>query len=389
MAASPQTVTSNAQYMNARTNVYTAHELRKPFEELPIGPGAKDYDSFRVRQRVAGANMSVDCTAASILNTAWVRFSTSVTAATAPADSGLYRVDYNSATIINLDIAAADPTNPRIDQVFLAVEDAQAAGANNQATIRVVTGTPTGGATLENRTGVGANPAGMGSILLADILVPAAAATVVTANIRDRRPVGVWGTVPWAGAFGTQIDMVQLTVSPLAPQQNRTSGVVDQASADQHQLWCLMYLPRRIVSATRVRWRYAQGATANAGNYNIGIYDTSGTLVISTGAVAYTGVANAIVEASATISATSFNAGWYYVAIGNSAATAASSVSSQAIPGTIGAAFGVGPQARNIMFKITSGGTTLPNSITGATDLGSVVAAATTISVPVIALSVG
>ena len=45
-------------------------------------------------------------------------------------------------------IAAADPSKPRIDGVYLQINDAAYAGVTNSAVITVVTGTPTSGATL-------------------------------------------------------------------------------------------------------------------------------------------------------------------------------------------------------------------------------------------------
>jgi hypothetical protein len=70
--------------------------------------------------------------------------------------------------------------------VILQVRDNthDALGAND-ARVRILTGTATGGATLDNRTGAPALP--VNSIRLADVLVPAADTTISNAQIRDRR----------------------------------------------------------------------------------------------------------------------------------------------------------------------------------------------------------
>jgi hypothetical protein len=61
--------------------------------------------------------------------------------------------------VINEAITTANATNPRIDQVVLEIKDTtHDASGSNLAQTRVVTGTATGGATLDNRTGAAALP---------------------------------------------------------------------------------------------------------------------------------------------------------------------------------------------------------------------------------------
>jgi len=307
MSASPVIIAQKPILANADTLVHTANNLRRITDTLGA-VGVMDFDSWRVRQQVSGAAMSVDVTTAAVASQAYIRGGSTTL-------QGLYlvtNVAQGTGTIdalYNVNIAASDPTNPRIDQVYLCVEDAQHAGSNNQATIRVVTGTPTGGATLDNRTGVGAAPAGMSSILIADVLVAAAVGTILTAAIRDRRRVCNVGTVPWLGSTGTQVDMVFFEPNPGVPLNS--AATLSQASGHAlNQAAALMWLPRRIVGATRLRWRYFQGATAIAVNWNIGIYDASGRTIVETGAVAFAGAANAATEVSAAISATTLEAGW-------------------------------------------------------------------------------
>lgn len=94
----------------------------------------------------------------------------------------------NDAAIANaVTLATSDATNPRIDQIILKVRDSSdlATGADD-VVLDKVTGTPTAGATLDNRTGAGALP--NDAIRLADVLVPAASTSVTAGNVRDRRP---------------------------------------------------------------------------------------------------------------------------------------------------------------------------------------------------------
>lgn len=100
-------------------------------------------------------------------------------------DQGLYYCAPHSANITET-ITASDPTNPRVDRVVLEAKDnAHDASGLNEARTRVVNGTATAGATLQNENGIAAMP--ISAILLATVLVPALSTTVVNANIRDWR----------------------------------------------------------------------------------------------------------------------------------------------------------------------------------------------------------
>ena len=378
MAPTPQLVTSNPLYLNARTLVYTAQELRKPLDDGVIGNGCADADSFRIRQRAAGANMSVDCMTASVLNRAYIR-GQSVT------DQGRYRVDFVNATPLNLDVATADGANPRIDSVYLCVEDAQHVGGNSQATVRMVTGTPTGGATLDNRTGIGAAPANMSSILLADILVAASDTSITNAEIRDRRPMGILGGNP---ITYTNLDCV--TFIP-APGLIASSGrlVQDTANMASQQAAALMWLPRRIALATRIRLTLQQGATANTGNYIMAICDASGRPIVATASTAYTGTANQQVKPAVTIAATTLDIGYYWIFWANDAGTASATVQGYATPvSTTGLQTAPTP---NLVAFSASGGVTVPATILSMTDQNTLTGAAVTarLSVPIPSLSVG
>jgi hypothetical protein len=98
---------------------------------------------------------------------------------------GLYYVAPHTAAIVETH-TAAHATLPRIDQIVLEVLDASHdGGASNTARVRIVDGVATSGATLDNRNGAAALPAT--AMRLADVLIPAAAVTMLAANVRDRR----------------------------------------------------------------------------------------------------------------------------------------------------------------------------------------------------------
>jgi hypothetical protein len=274
------------------------------------GPiGVAGYEDYRVMQRQAGANMSVDVGKTSPgLMQAWVRNG---------VNGPVYLVENYDRTVpgiaflpqINLVVGANASGNPRIDSVILEVLDTLHDGYNT-AQARVVAGTASAGATLDNRTGAAALPAN--AILLADILVANGAASILTANIRDRRPFAMQGVIPPVIAA---LDMVAFLPAPglSVGQQTLWAGA---SGFDNRQSAALMYLPRRIVGATRIRWRIVNSQNPLQNNWNMAIYDASGRKIVETGTVAFVATSNTNIAIAATITATTFEAGWYYVAWG-------------------------------------------------------------------------
>jgi hypothetical protein len=167
---------------------YHAREDRRMLDRLPIQPGVVAAGDFKVTPVSA-------LTVAAAAGDAWVGGSHS-----GVVRQGLYPVGAGAAE--NVTATAAHATLPRIDQVVLRVRDtvpapAAAGDAENTGQIEIVTGTATAGATLDNRTGAAALPAS--SLLLADLLVPAAftGPFVAGTHIRDRRPAAmVPGSTP-------------------------------------------------------------------------------------------------------------------------------------------------------------------------------------------------
>lgn len=131
-------------------------------------------DGFVVSERAGSPNMSVDVS----VGTAAVEIDTG-------ALSGIAQV-INDA-VANVSIPTADATLPRIDQVLIQYNDTSipAGVGGNTPTLRLLQGTPTAGATLDNRLGAAALP--NDALRLADVLVPALARSIPNANVRDRR----------------------------------------------------------------------------------------------------------------------------------------------------------------------------------------------------------
>src|SRR3954463_3882264 len=100
-----------AAVMNQATS-YDAISARRFWTGFERGEGVSTYGSFRVSQRGAGVNMSVDV---NMDDGAYVR-------GDAVTLQGLYYVSPHSATI-NEVVTTADATNPRIDRIVLEIKD--------------------------------------------------------------------------------------------------------------------------------------------------------------------------------------------------------------------------------------------------------------------------
>jgi hypothetical protein len=146
-----------------------ALDMRRLISSLVASEGIVSAGDLLVAQRAAGANMSVDVSAGRALIQGDLI-----------TQQGMYFA-YNDGTVNVTGFSAANATNPRIDRVCLRVRDAFHGDAANDVAFVIVTGTATSGATLSNLTGAAAVPAS--HLLLANILIPATATTITTANI--------------------------------------------------------------------------------------------------------------------------------------------------------------------------------------------------------------
>lgn len=136
-------------------------------------------------------------------------------------------VAYNDATV-TLTIAAANPSNPRIDLVCMTVNDSYYTGATDNVVLQVVTGTP---GTSPVAPALPAN-----SISLATVAVAAAATSINNGNITDQRvvvttnlPIGditgvTAGTgLTGGGTSGTVTLAIDSTVATLTGSQTLTN----------------------------------------------------------------------------------------------------------------------------------------------------------------------
>lgn len=355
------------QAMEARIGNYVGAEMQ-------IGPGVAGYNDFVVAQHGGGDMTAIVGVVGQIMG-AYIALDT---------NGGIERYEYNGAQL-SATFTPADASNPRIDRVVLTpssvVTPTNPLAWDTQIPIvRVLAGTPTGGATLDNLTGAQAVPTG--SLLLADVVVGAGVTSILTANIRDRRGPALPGVSGWPAGI-TTLDAVTAVFHPSMliaeldcnPGQNNFQNVA------------MIYLPRRIIGATRLRWRYTQSGTTLLGNYNIGIYDPSGRKLVETSSQGFVNSATSIQNRSEVIPTTSFEAGMYYAAIGFSVLSSGDAFFMGAsIRATAGSFVnGSGP---GVMFGFGSGGTTLPTTIAGFTDFGVTAGAVAQLGVPAFSLSV-
>jgi hypothetical protein len=352
---------------------YDGEDFRHAFDR-PLGEGVEGYGDLRVTPGAAADTVDV---AAGI---GFVR-------GDGLNDLGLYRcrndATKNSAAFEAGGIAAPDATKPRLDQIIARVyDDAVDSEGAHKWRLAVLKGTATAGDTLDKREGAAALP--NSAMLIADVLVPAGAPAVLEAGaIRDRRPF----CYPIVPPLLTDVDMV-----PLIPVGNLAQMAADiaHASHDVHQAAIACYLPRRITSATKIRWKYAQNSgTALAGNYVIAIFDASGRKIIDTGSVAFAGAVSTTQVRSETIAATTFEAGVYYVFIGVDTTEGGGKYTGYDTGSTAGTAGNPRAVAANAALAATTGGLTVPSTLLGLTDTGAASTTITAVPVPAVCLSVG
>lgn len=139
-------------------NCYSAQIDRLMLANVVCGDGVADVvgGSLLVTTGGSGLNVSV------AQGGAWVEGDDD--------DRGMYSV-YNDAAV-TVTVGAADPTNPRIDQIIARVYDSTYGEGADEWVLEVLAGTATAGATLTNLNGA-ASISGLNAITLAYVLVPA------------------------------------------------------------------------------------------------------------------------------------------------------------------------------------------------------------------------
>jgi hypothetical protein len=156
-------------------NTFHARTLGIAYRDL-LSAGVVGVGDLAVVQNHLGASMSVDVAA----GIGWVAGSDDVLV---PITQPLYRCRNDG--VVNLAIGAADATKPRVDRVIAHVYDSQFAGALDKWALEVLPGVATVGATDVNLLGAAAVPTSC--LELARVNVPAAAGSIVNANIVDYR----------------------------------------------------------------------------------------------------------------------------------------------------------------------------------------------------------
>lgn len=155
--------------------------LRLLLEAAPLQPGVLAAGDFKVTVAAAGGNR-VDVAAGIALTRG----------ALAPAELGLARGLYlqaNDATIANAVTFAPGDAQPRLDQVYLKINDSADQGdGSNVPAFGIAKGVPVAGTTLDNAyTNGSAVALPANAVRLADRLVPAGSNTLVATDLRDRR----------------------------------------------------------------------------------------------------------------------------------------------------------------------------------------------------------
>lgn len=252
-----------------------AGDMRSMMENFSYAPGPVDWNSFRTTI-VTGTTINV------AQGDAFVR---------APNDRTLYRIG-QSGTDVQLTLTANNNGSlpyPRVDQLIARVyDDATDGSGQYQATVETIDGTPTSGATLDNRSGasdprtalVNANA----YIPLYDILVPYNTNSI--SALRRRTPIGQLGMVPPL-AINVGDDLDQVTFIPHSGL-NVGNRSFDSTQAGT-QSAALMYLPRAI-QATKVHFTYYVNVLASGTkNYKIFICDASGQKICDTGGLTWSG----------------------------------------------------------------------------------------------------
>lgn len=169
-----------------QTESYSAQDDRRPLRDL-FSEGVLGTGDFLVAVS-AGMTLSVAVGAAYIKGLNLTELGST--------NQGMYR--QNNIVVRNITVGAAHATLPRLDQIILRVMDStHDTGGANEGRIEVIPGTATSGATLDNRNGAADLTAlqegSKNVLLLCDVLVPAAAGSLVAGNLRDRRAKAIVG----------------------------------------------------------------------------------------------------------------------------------------------------------------------------------------------------
>ena len=228
------------------TKAYDFSVLRHIFESQIVQSGVVNKGDYLVTAKASQPPMGVSVAAGA----AWVK-------ATTGTRNGAYHVVNDGS--VDITLTAANATNPRVDRIILRVADtSDLASATDTATLEVLSGTPTSGATLVNLTGAAAQPAN--TLNLAFVLVGAGVTSVVGANI------GNWLDPIGTAAGSPVVSGAVTTAAPafaLGRAANTTPYLVSTLPASPFDGQEVYY---RADNTNGVIWHLRARSVANGGN---------------------------------------------------------------------------------------------------------------------------
>ena len=173
----------------------------------------------------------------------------------------------------------ADPTNPRIDRIVAVVRDANISGGGDTESstkFRVMSGVATSGANLTNLTGAAAVPTN--SLLLANVLIPAAATSLSSGNIdntvRPSAQIGIPSSIQ-ADIDALETDVAALEASFPGQMYFTPIGPITSVGLVANLLVMTRITVIKRVTVASVGFIVA----ASAGTIDFGIYDSNFNLL--------------------------------------------------------------------------------------------------------------
>jgi len=203
-------------------------------------------------------------------------------------DEGYF--EFNGTVDKNVDLNAADVSNPRVDGIYLvAYSNADDVSGQNKVTVKVLSGTASAGATLDNRNGAGDPSTAFGSkayLHIADCLVNANNSPAFSgSNIRDRRRSAFIGSPPiFINGVGTVAEIVQ----PIPYHGQNVDGMRIGPDYSGSQACALFWVPKTIYGVSAIRWHYHNGSPGigTGTQYKWALCDPSGRKFAETNATA-------------------------------------------------------------------------------------------------------
>lgn len=199
-------------------------------------------------------------------------------AGTETTTQGVYHLENDAS--VNVAIATADATNPRIDLIVAQVLDAQYSGASSLGQIVAVTGTPAASPSVP------ATP--KNSIVLARIAVAHSVTTIVTANITDERPIACEATGNPSGTLVATAQTIvatggsSVTTIALATLGTLKGGMVVSSNGLKVPITGVYKVSYQLM------WQAASAGVTTAGNYDAVIVK-NGTQFVTSSAYAIAG----------------------------------------------------------------------------------------------------